>query len=56
MDDHDFEEACYHWILSEVCEMIRLYGYSKVLMDIDKTLRADDLEVELKSKFEDDML
>ena len=49
------EEAHYYWILNEICDMIRQYGYSKVLMDIDKALRTDDLEVELKSKFEDDM-
>ena len=56
MDESDMREAYYHWVLSDVCDMIRLYGYSKVLMDIDKTLRTDDLEVELQRTFEDDML
>lgn len=56
MAEYDLEEAHYHWVLSDVCSLIRRYGYSKVMMDIDKALRTDDLEVELKSNFEDDML
>lgn len=62
MDEQaDMREAYYHWVLSDVCDMIRLYGYTKVLLDIDKTLHADDLEVELhhslgfKSNFEEDV-
>lgn len=42
------EEAHYYWILNEICDMIRQYGYTKVLIDIDKALRNEDLEVELK--------
>ena len=49
MAEFDSEEAHYYWILSDVCDMIRLYGYTKVLIDIDKALKADDLEVELKN-------
>ena len=54
MAEYDMEEAHYHWVLSDVCSLIRRYGYSKVMMDIDKALRTDDLEVELKSNFKDD--
>lgn len=49
----DMREAYYHWVVSDVCDMIRLYGYTKVLKDIDKALRADDLEVELQSTIGD---
>lgn len=49
MAEEDMREAYYHWVLSDVCDMIRLYGYTKVLLDIDKALKADDLEVELKN-------
>ena len=48
MAEYDLEEAHYHWVLSDVCSLIRRYGYSKVMMDIDNALRTDDLEVELK--------
>lgn len=54
MAEEDMREAYYHWVLSDVCDMIRLYGYTKVLTDIDKALRTDDLEVELLSNFKDD--
>ena len=56
MAEYDMEEAFYYWVLSDVCSLIRRYGYTKVLTDIDNALRTDDLEVELKSNFEDDML
>jgi len=56
MAEEDMREAYYHWVLSDVCDMIRLYGYTKVLTDIDKALRTDDLEVELQSNFKDDEL
>lgn len=55
MAEYDLEEAHYHWVLSDVCSLIRRYGYTKVMTDIDKALRAEDLEVELKHTFEDDM-
>lgn len=54
MAEYDQEEAFYYWVLSDVCSLIRRYGYTKVLMDIDKALRTDDLEVELLSNFKDD--
>ena len=47
MAEYDLEEAHYWWVLSDVCSLIRRYGYTKVLMDIDKSLKADDLEVEI---------
>ena len=49
--DATLEEAFYYWVLSDVCSLIRRYGYTKVLTDIDKALRTDDLEVELLSNF-----
>ena len=52
--DATLEEAFYYWVLSDVCSLIRRYGYTKVLTDIDKALRTDDLEVELISNFKDD--
>lgn len=54
MAEYDQEEAFYYWVLSDVCSLIRRYGYTKVLMDIDKALHTDDLEVELLSNFKDD--
>lgn len=54
MEEQDMREAYYHWVVSDVCDMIRQYGYTKVLIDIDKALRTDDLEVELQSNFKDD--
>lgn len=53
MAEYDQEEAFYYWVLSDVCSLIRRYGYTKVLTDIDKALRTDDLEVELLSNFKD---
>ena len=51
------EEAHYYWVLSEVCDLIRDYGYTKVLMDIDKHLKSEDLEVTIANATasEDDM-
>ena len=54
MAEYDLEEAHYWWVLSDVCSLIRRYGYTKVLTDIDKALRTDDLEVELLSNFKDE--
>ena len=48
MAEYDQEEAFYYWVLSDVCSLIHRYGYSKVMMDIDKALRNEDLEVEIK--------
>lgn len=61
MDDLEIEagleEAHYYWVLSEVCDLIRDYGYTKVLMDIDKHLKSEDLEVTIANATasEDDM-
>lgn len=48
MAEYDQEEAFYYWVLSDVCSLIRRYGYSKVMMDIDKSLKNEDLEIEIK--------
>ena len=53
MAEYDQEEAFYYWVLSDVCSLIRRYGYTKVLMDIDKSLKADDLEMELLNTIDD---
>lgn len=55
MSEVNFEEAHYYWVLSEVCDLIRDYGYTKVLMDIDKSLRTQDLEVTLKNTIPDSL-
>lgn len=47
--DATLEEAFYYWVLSDVCSLIRRYGYTKVLTDIDKSLKNEDLELELKN-------
>jgi len=54
MAEYDLEEAHYWWVLSDVCSLIRRYGYTKVLTDIDKALRTDDLEVELYNMMDDE--
>ena len=54
MEEIDMREAHYHWILSDVCDMIRLYGYTKVLIDIDKALKNEDLEVELQHMIDEE--
>ena len=54
MAEYDLEEAHYHWVLSDICDMIRLYGYTKVLIDIDKALKNEDLEVELKHMMDEE--
>ncbi len=51
--DESLEEAHYYWVLSEVCDLIRDYGYTKVLIDIDKHLKSEDLEVTIKNTIED---
>lgn len=47
------EEAHYYWVLSQVCDLIKDYGYTKVLMDIDKHLKTEDLEVTIVNTIED---
>jgi len=53
MAEYDLEEAHYYWVLSQVCDLIKDYGYTKVLMDIDKHLKSEDLEITLKNTIED---
>lgn len=48
MAEYDQEEAHYYWVLSDVCSLINRYGYTKVLNDIDKALKHEDLEIEIK--------
>ena len=54
MNEFDFEEAHYYWALSGICDLIEQYGYAKVMRDIDKALKAKDLEVELSQNFSED--
>ena len=53
MSEFDYEEAYYWWSINDICELIRQYGYTKVLIDIDKSLRNQDLEVTLKNTIPD---
>jgi hypothetical protein len=55
MSEFDYEEAYYWWSINDVCELIRQYGYTKVLIDIDKSLRNQDLEVTLKNTIPDSL-
>lgn len=52
MAEFDMEEAHYYWVLSQVCDLINEYGYTKVLIDIDKSLKNEDLEVTIKNTVE----
>ena len=54
MAEYDQEEAFYYWVLSDVRSLIRRYGYTKVLTDIDKALKNEDLEVEIKNMMDDE--
>lgn len=47
MSENDLEEAHYWWAINEICDLIRQYGYTKVLIDVDKTLQAEDMAVTL---------
>ena len=49
MSEFDYEEAYYWWSINDVCELIRQYGYTKVLMDIDKSLKGTDLDVTISN-------
>lgn len=51
--DATLEEAFYYWVLSDVCSLIRRYGYTKVLTDIDKALKNEDLEMEILNTVDD---
>lgn len=39
---NELDEARYHFALSEVLDMIRIYGYSKVINDLDELI-ADEI-------------
>lgn len=54
MSEFDYEEASYWWSINDVCELIRQYGYTKVLMDIDKTLKPIDLDVTISNILDDE--
>lgn len=54
MSEFDYEEASYWWSINDVCELIRQYGYTKVLMDIDKSLKGSDLDVTISNILEDE--
>jgi hypothetical protein len=53
MDDTTYlEEAHYYWVLSELCDLIREQGYSKVMKDIEGMLTTEDLEVTVMNTLE----
>lgn len=59
MSEYDWEEASYWWTINDICELIRQYGYTKVLLDIDKSLKSTDMSVTLSNiiqNHQDDML
>lgn len=53
MSEYDWEEAAYWWSINDVCDLIRQYGYTKVLMDIDKSLKSTDLSVTIDNIVQD---
>lgn len=53
MSEYDWEEASYWWTINDICELIRQYGYTKVLLDIDKSLKNTDLSVTLSNIVQD---
>ena len=55
MAEFDMEEAHYYWVLSQVCDLINEYGYTKVLIDIDKSLKNEDLEVTIKNTLQEEL-
>jgi hypothetical protein len=44
---NELQEARYHFALSEVIDMIRLYGYCNVVNDIDAMI-ADEVNKKLE--------
>jgi hypothetical protein len=40
--EEDFKEAHYHWVLSEVVDLMEEYGQLKVLIDITEQLLKRD--------------
>lgn len=37
-DIQGMEEAYYHWVINDICDLINTYGYNKVISDIEDTL------------------
>lgn len=46
------EEAHYYWVLSDLCDLIREHGYTKVMKDIEGMLTTEDLEVTVMNTLE----
>lgn len=47
----DMEEAHYHWIMSEIMDLISIYGYDNVMSDINNKylstlIDTDDTKVQ----------
>ena len=38
---NELDEARYHFALSEVLDMVRIYGYSKVINDLDAMIAEE---------------
>ena len=38
---NELNEARYHFALSEVLDMVRIYGYSKVINDLDAMIAEE---------------
>lgn len=38
---NELNEARYHFALSEVLDMIRIYGYAKIINDLDAMIAAE---------------
>lgn len=48
---NELDEARYHFALSEVLDMVRIYGYSKVINDLD-ALIADEISRKMELVYE----
>ena len=46
-------EAAYHFTLSSMMDMVKLYGYAKVINDLDDMI-ADDINRQLEALHEND--
>jgi hypothetical protein len=44
---NELEEARYHFALSEVLDMVRIYGYCNVINDLDEMI-ADEINKKLE--------
>jgi len=47
---NELDEARYHFALSEVLDMVRIYGYSKVINDLD-TMIAEEVNRKLEAVY-----